>query len=372
LADITLVDIGLFGLLGVVMAGPLLSSKIEHNLEIFLFSIGVLAATVAGVWSAPLLMDAVLEPVIKGIVPAVLIAGLVFHYGRPAFDRGIKHIRSTVPIKALVFFIIVGLGLVSSIITAIIAALILVEIVPFLPVKRQDRIELVILACLSIGLGAVLTPIGEPLSTIAISKLRGDPFHAGFFFLWSNLVWYIIPGVLFLGLLGVLVVEGKGKNLLRKITLPHPRQRKKQGPKLKKTGSKERAGLMEVFHRTLKIYVFVIGLIFLGAGMEVLVDKYFMQVPALGLYWVNMLSAVLDNATLAAAEVGPALSLMQIKATLMALLVSGGMLIPGNIPNIISAQKLKIKSREWARVGIPLGLGLMLFYFVWLFFLPFP
>jgi predicted cation transporter len=106
--------------------------------------------------------------------------------------------------------------------------------------------------------------------------------------------------------------------------------------------------------------------------MTVLVEKYFMQVPAMGLYWVNMLSAVLDNATLAAAEVGPALSLMQVKATLMALLVSGGMLIPGNIPNIIAAHKLKIKSKEWARVGIPLGLLLMLFYFVWLFFIPFP
>ncbi len=372
MTDFTLVDLGLFGLLAVVVAGPLLSSKIEHNLELFLFCIGVLAVTVAWAWSGPLLMDAVLEPVLKGIVPAVLVAGLVFHYGRPAFDRGIKRIHKTVPIKVLVFIIIVGLGLLSSIITAIIAALVLVEIVPFLPVKRRDRIELVILACLSIGLGAVLTPIGEPLSTIAISKLRGDPYHAGFFFLWSNLGWYVLPGVLFLGILGVLVIEGKGKNILRKISLPHPIQGKKKGHKTKKKGGKEQAGLVDVFHRTLKVYIFVIGLILLGAGMEVLVNKYFTQVPAMGLYWVNMLSAVLDNATLAAAEIGPALSLLQIKCALMAMLVSGGMLIPGNIPNIISSQKLKIKSREWARVGIPLGLGLMLFYFVWLFFIPFP
>jgi len=372
LPDLTFVDIGLFGLLAVVMVGPLLSSKIEHNLELFLFCIGVLAVTVTWAWTGPLLMNAILEPVIKGIVPAVLVAGLVFHYGRPAFDKGIMRIRKTVPIKVLVFFIIVGLGLLSSIITAIIAALVLVEIVPFLPVKKRDRIELVILACLSIGLGAVLTPIGEPLSTIAISKLQGDPYHAGFFFLWSILGWYILPGVLFLGILGILVIEGKGKNILRKITLPHPRLRKKNGNKPKKKGFKERVGLKEVFHRTLKIYIFVIGLVLLGAGMEVLVNKYFMQVPAMGLYWVNMLSAVLDNATLAAAEVGPALSIQQIKCALMALLVSGGMLIPGNIPNIICAQKLKIKSTKWARVGVPLGLGLMLFYFIWLFFVPFP
>ncbi len=35
------------------------------------------------------------------------------------------------------------------------------------------------------------------------------------------------------------------------------------------------------------------------------------------------------------------------------------MLIPGNIPNIICAGKLGIKSGAWARVGLPLGVGLM-------------
>jgi predicted cation transporter len=51
----------------------------------------------------------------------------------------------------------------------------------------------------------------------------------------------------------------------------------------------------------------------------------------------------------------------------MGLLVSGGMLIPGNIPNIIAAGKLGITSREWARVGVPLGFAAMTIYFVVLF-----
>jgi predicted cation transporter len=51
----------------------------------------------------------------------------------------------------------------------------------------------------------------------------------------------------------------------------------------------------------------------------------------------------------------------------MGLLVSGGMLIPGNIPNIISASKLKITSSEWAKLGIPLGLILLVIYYVILF-----
>lgn len=53
-----------------------------------------------------------------------------------------------------------------------------------------------------------------------------------------------------------------------------------------------------------------------------------------------------------------------IEAILMGLLISGGMLIPGNIPNIISAGKLNITSKEWARVGLPFGMVIMVVYFV--------
>ena len=60
--------------------------------------------------------------------------------------------------------------------------------------------------------------------------------------------------------------------------------------------------------------------------------------------------------------------LLQIKSALMGLLLAGGMLIPGNIPNIISAGKLKIKSSEWARFGVPLGLLVMTGYFFLLMF----
>lgn len=61
---------------------------------------------------------------------------------------------------------------------------------------------------------------------------------------------------------------------------------------------------------------------------------------------MNMVSLILDNAALAFAEIGPSLHILQIKAALLGLLISGGMLIPGNIPNIISAGKLKIRSSE--------------------------
>jgi predicted cation transporter len=58
------------------------------------------------------------------------------------------------------------------------------------------------------------------------------------------------------------------------------------------------------------------------------------------------------------------MALAQIQAVLMGLLVAGGMLIPGNIPNIISAGRLGITSRQWAKIAVPLGLILMTVYFV--------
>ena len=65
--------------------------------------------------------------------------------------------------------------MICSVITAIISALFLCEIANTLPLDRKNKINYVIIACFAIGLGAVLTPLGEPLSTIAITKLQGAP-----------------------------------------------------------------------------------------------------------------------------------------------------------------------------------------------------
>jgi predicted cation transporter len=135
--------------------------------------------------------------------------------------------------------------------------------------------------------------------------------------------------------------------------------------------AEETGGLRDVVIRAIKVYVFVMALLLLGGGMKVVIDKYLLTVSPMILYWINMISAILDNATLTAAELSPAMGMGQIQAVLMGLLISGGMLIPGNIPNIISAGKLGITSSEWAKLGVPLGLVLMGVYFVWIFFIPF-
>jgi predicted cation transporter len=370
--QITAVDIGLFVIVLIVLVGPFMVRKIEHNLEAFLFVMGVGAVTLAGFeskavlasigytheqmaeigWNMKLITEAVEEPIIKGIVPAVLVAGLLFYYGRTYAQSAMASLTKVVPLKVVVFFIVVILGLLSSVITAIIASLLLVELMNCLPIDRKTKINLVIIACFSIGLGAVLTPVGEPLSTIAITKLQGPPYAAGFFFLFNQLAIYIIPGCIAMGLLAMFFT-GKVSE-------------QQQLETVEDTG-----GLRDVVIRAAKVYIFVMALLLLGGGMKVVIDKYLLTISPLILYWVNMISAILDNATLTAAELSPAMGMGQIQAVLMGLLISGGMLIPGNIPNIISAGKLGITSSEWAKLGVPLGLILMGIYFVWIFFIPF-
>ena len=80
------------------------------------------------------------------------------------------------------------------------------------------------------------------------------------------------------------------------------------------------------------------------------------------LFWANTVSAALDNATLVALEVHR-MSLPRAREAILALLVSGGMLIPGNIPNIVSAGALRIGSAQWAKIGVPMGLILLGIYF---------
>lgn len=325
----------------VVLIGPFLNKKIEANLEAFLFIMGVLSASLSNAWSAEVIHEGFMAPI--NITLAVLGAGVLFHYLRKYIDHAMRRILVTVPLKAIVCAAIIVLGLLSSIISAIIAALLLVELITVLPLHRRAEVNLTIIACFAIGLGAALTPLGEPLSTIVVSKLSGAPYHATFYYLFGLLALSVIPAVVVLGIAGTFLVveapEDTGESL---------------------AAEQEEEKLSEVFIRAAKVYIFVMALIFLGAGFKPLIDSYLLKLPSQILFWVNMVSAILDNATLAAAEIGPSLSTAQIKSALLGLLISGGMLIPGNIPNIIAAHALRIKSTEWAQLGVPLGVVIMI------------
>jgi predicted cation transporter len=337
---------GLMAIMVLVLTLPFFSHRVEKQLELFLFATGVLAVTIADLWSRRLVHEALIEPI--KITLAVLVAGVLFRLIRPKIGAWTNRFAHRVGFAPLFFVIVVGLGLLSSIITAIIAALVLAEVVSALRLPRKIELRLVVIACFSIGIGAVLTPLGEPLSTIAVSKLSGEPYHAGFFFLLGLLGRWIIPLIFGLGLLTML--------------LRHEPQ--VQSPSLTEDKPEQ---IRDILIRTMKVYVFILALVLLGTAFTPVVDRYLTRIPAGGLYWINLVSAVLDNATVTAAEVSPMMPEQTIRTILLGLLIAGGMLVPGNIPNIICANKLTIQSREWARVGVPLGMVLMMGVFVVLF-----
>src|SRR5215467_9771444 len=163
--------IGLSLIFFIVLFGPFLNKTIESNLEAFLFIMGVISATLTQAWTSEIIHEGLIAPI--NITLTVLGAGLLFHYLRGWIDHGMRRVLITVPLPMVVCLGIVVLGLISSVISAIIAALLLVEFITVLPLHRQAEINLTILACFAIGLGAALTPLGGSLSTIVISKLSG-------------------------------------------------------------------------------------------------------------------------------------------------------------------------------------------------------
>ncbi len=335
-----------------VLILPFVSKKVEHNLEPFFLLMGLLGVglnyyyhTINHEALVELAKRAVITPVMIsgkpiGITQVVFIFGLIFLYFHKSIYSGLNKILSRIGFTTFVFIFITFVGLTSSIISVIVTAVILAEIAAAFDLERSRKVEFVVLASFAVGLGAALTPVGEPLSTIAISKL-----NAPFDYLLRILGAYVIPGVIFIALYAAW-------------------RMKKAKIELTSVGGEYTETLWDITERAIRVYIFIAALELLGHSFTPLVYWYFSKLAPWQLYWLNTISAVVDNATLTAAEISPILTEEQIRSALMALLISGGMLIPGNIPNIVASGRLRITSKEWARVGVPFGLAVLFVYFI--------
>lgn len=335
--------IALLAILLLVVVLPLCVRRVEENLELFLLVMGIAAAAVSGA----LTLDEFGR--ILSNTNLYLITGVVFVLSllTMIFEKKIDYVSGVVlekvPLKLAVGLIILVLGVLSSVITAIIASILLAEIISMLPLHRKEAFRINVIACFAIGLGAVLTPVGEPLSTIVISRL-----DKGFLYLFDMLWMYIIPGIILLAVFAAVTVRTWKSDSDVAIEQIDPEKKTMKG----------------VVVRTVKIFAFIVALELLGAGFQPVIDKYVVTLNDYALYALNLLSAILDNATLAAAEISIKMHPDQIKTILMSLLISGGMLITGNIPNIVTAGRLKIRSRDWAKLALPIGAVLFIGYFI--------
>lgn len=276
---------GLEVILLAVFILPFIWKRVEQNLEVFLFLMGLASVLVTKKLTVELIGTALKDPIM--ITAAVLFAGLGFRYFQSHLAYYANRMRQKISLPVILAAMVIILGLVSSVITAIIAALILVELLNLLCLDRESEVNATVIACFSIGLGAVLTPLGEPLATVTIAKLGQN-----FFYLFDTLGIYIISGILALGVFTYFYIR--------------PRTEISQAMKMEE---QETTG--EIVLRAGKIYLFVIGLLFLGEGFKPIIDRYILGLDGKWLFWLNMVSACLDNATLAAAEISIKMSTQQ-------------------------------------------------------------
>jgi predicted cation transporter len=322
-------------LLVLLLFGPIAVAMIEHNIEAYFLVLGIAATLVGEGFSPHLLKQTLTEPL--EISGAVLVAGLLFKWIGPRIDGAFGALRSRFSRGALAAASIFVIAMLASLITAIVAALVLVQVIGLLRLEPDRRRAVNVAACFAIGMGAALTPIGEPLSTLAAYALK-----LSFLGLFELLAPWMIPGVIATALVAGFFARGNysaGEEVVR-----------------------EDQGFGGIVIQTLKVFAFVAGLVLISHAYAPTATKYVAMLSNDALYWANMVSAALDNATLVALEVHQ-MPLERAREAIISLILSGGMLIPGNIPNIVSAGALKIESAKWARIGVPIGLVLLGIYF---------
>src|SRR5712692_6175256 len=198
--------LGLGSILLTVLLGPVLVKRVEQNIEIFFLGAGTLASAITGQWGKNLLHAAVTTPIALTI--AVLVFGVIMRALRRTLDRGFERLVRLVAPRWIYFGLIVGLGLLSGLITAVIAALVLVEAIALLKLDRGSESAATVLGCFSIGLGSALTPVGLPLGTIVIAALKTD-----FWYLARLLGPLVLAGVVIVGAISLVLPANHGHSL---------------------------------------------------------------------------------------------------------------------------------------------------------------
>jgi len=322
-------------ILFLLLFGPLAITWIEHNIEIYCLGLGVLATILGAGFSRELVANVLHEPIAISI--AVVVAALLFGWSGAWLDRSFKGLRERVSRPVLSASAIFVIAMISSVITAIVAALVLVEVVGLLHFEREKKVRVTIAGCFAIGMGAALTPLGEPLSTLAARAL-----NLRFFGLFDLLAPWVIPGVVASSIVAGIFARGEYDDAH---AVAHARQ-----------------SYLEIVVQAAKVFAFIAGLVMISDAYALVANEYVSKMSNDFLFWANTVSAALDNATLVALEVHK-MTQPRAREAILALLISGGMLIPGNIPNIVSAGALRIGSKAWAKTGVPIGLVLLGIYF---------
>lgn len=334
-------------LLGIIVVNllvwPLASRWVESHLELFLLGVGAAAVTVSGGWSVDFLYETLNYPVNVAFI--VLIVSVIFNnYSRYIFRVLFAFFKKMEPRYSFAVLIFL-LGMTSSLVSVTVSALVLAEVLKVVNLERTATVRITVFACYAIGLGAVLTPLAEPLGLIINNALSVPPHNADFFFLLKHFFWWIAPAVLLLSAAAGYFARNAGTTLQMHIR-------------------EDKETYSSMLRRTLHIYMFVAALNLISTGLRPLAQSTITHLGGKVLFLANAVSVIIDNATLAAIEIVPSISMNDLVYMVIGLAAFGSMLVQGNLPNIVAAEKLGIKSREWASVAVPTGLILMGGYFI--------
>ena len=326
-----------------LLVWPLVSKWVENHLEIFLLIVGIAAVTVTGGWSKDFIYQTLNAPVNVAFI--VLVVSVIFNYYSRYIFRVLfvlfRYLEPQYSFAVLIFL----LGMTSSVFSVTVAALVLAEILQVVNLEREQTVKVTVYACYAIGLGAILLPLAEPLGLVIHNQLSSGLHKVDFFFMLRHFFWWIAPGVGALAFAAGYTVRQVNTNIQLHIR-------------------EDKEDYKSMLRRTWHIYLFVAALHLISTGLRPFAQSTVVHISGKLLFWANSASVVIDNATLAAIEVTPSVTLNNLMFMVLGLVAFGSMLVQGNLPNIVAAEKLSIKSREWARVAVPVGAVLTAFYFV--------
>ena len=114
--------------------------------------------------------------VLIGVVLAAPIGGTFIRRMLQLNRVDISFFEGT-PLKAVLTMIVVALGLLAWFVTPILPLLVLIGAAKLLPIEGRARASLLIIGCISIGLGAALTTGDLSFSQIAALKLHGSAYQ---------------------------------------------------------------------------------------------------------------------------------------------------------------------------------------------------
>lgn len=326
-----------------LLVWPLVSKWVENHLEVFLLLVGVAAVTITKGWSTEFIYQTLNAPVNVAFI--VLVVSVIFnYYSRYIFRILFILFRYLEPQYSFAVLVLV-LGLSSSIFSVTVAALVLAEVLQVVNLERDQTIKVTVCACYAIGMGAVLLPVADPLGLVIYNELAAGPHKADFFFMLRHFFPWIAPGIA-----GLALVAGYVARHTNTQVHLHIREDKED--------------YKSMLRRTWHIYLFVAALHLISTGLRPFAQSTIAHLSGKILFWANASSVIIDNATLAAIEVTPFVTVDNLMYMVIGLAAFGSMLVQGNLPNIVAAGKLGIKSREWARFAVPLGAVLTGGYFL--------